>query len=194
MNQVYNSLKKGVKSILKHRLKKIEQKLEKEEAKIEDMGSKEDPTTLVSGSSTGVLKANDGATPGLERTPTIKSTSSSSSKKSGSKAAKDDTPELAPPAERLHRESEDADTDSDSDQELAEHAFDHPSTYAEARWIWLPCDELGFSKVLIDELKGTGESTAGVDASDVGATMDDKGVVECQRNPPDEDWVGGYDQ
>jgi len=94
----------------------------------------------------------------------------------------------------LHKESEDGQPDSDDDEELGEHAFDHPSTYADARWIWLPHDELGFSKVLMDELKGTGETGSGIDASDIGATMDEKGVVECQRNPPDEDWTGGYDQ
>jgi len=69
--------------------------------------------------------------------------------------------------------------DSDSDEEDEnDHAFDHPSTYVDQPWIWLPKDPLGLSEVLVSELKA-----AGVDASDVGAIMDKKGVVEVTRNP-----------
>lgn len=81
------------------------------------------------------------------------------------------------------------DSDSSSDEEDdGDHAFDHPSTYVGQPWIWLPKDTLGLSELLVNELKG-----AGVDASNVGATMDEKGVVEVSRNPPDEEWSGGHD-
>ncbi|RXW15422.1 hypothetical protein EST38_g10427 [Candolleomyces aberdarensis] len=76
---------------------------------------------------------------------------------------------------------------NDEDQE-DEHAFDHPSTYQEQPWIWIPKDVLGLSNILAEELRG-----AGVEASDVGALMDEKGVVEVRRNPPDEEWAGGHD-
>ena len=65
-----------------------------------------------------------------------------------------------------------------------EHVFDHPSMYMEQRWIWIPRDHLGLSKVLVEELW-----EAGVFASDEGAVMDKKGIVEVTRNPPDEEWV-----
>ncbi|KZS87835.1 DUF221-domain-containing protein [Sistotremastrum niveocremeum HHB9708] len=96
-----------------------------------------------------------------------------------------DHPVIAPAAPRV----EDPNVDEDYDEELEEHAFEHPATYANARWIWIPQDTLGFSKVLLEQFKA-----AGVEASDVGSTMDEKGVVECSRNPPDEDWSGGFDK
>jgi hypothetical protein len=42
--------------------------------------------------------------------------------------------------------------------------------------------------VLVKELH-----EAKVEASDVGAKMNKKGVVEVNRNPPDEAWSGGLD-
>ncbi|KAK0463530.1 DUF221 family protein [Desarmillaria tabescens] len=81
------------------------------------------------------------------------------------------------------------DEESDDEADQDEHAFDHPSTYVEQPWIWIPHDVLGLSQVLVDDLK-----KAGVEASDEGAMMDRKGVVEVTRNPPDEDWVGGHDR
>ncbi|KAF5364658.1 hypothetical protein D9758_005530 [Tetrapyrgos nigripes] len=75
----------------------------------------------------------------------------------------------------------------EDEEDLDDHAFDHPSTYVEQRWIWVPKDRLGLSKVIIQELKD-----AGVEASDDGATMDKKGVVEVTRNPPDEVWEDGH--
>ena len=76
----------------------------------------------------------------------------------------------------------------DLDRDFDIHGFDHPSTYAEQPWIWIPKDVLGLSDILAKELRD-----AGVDASDVGAFMDEKGVVEVRRNPPDEEWAGGHD-
>lgn len=81
------------------------------------------------------------------------------------------------------------DEESDDEADQDEHAFDHPSTYVEQPWIWIPHDVLGLSHVLVDDLK-----KAGVEASDEGAMMDRKGVVEVTRNPPDEDWAGGHDR
>ncbi|THU96939.1 hypothetical protein K435DRAFT_663532 [Dendrothele bispora CBS 962.96] len=77
--------------------------------------------------------------------------------------------------------------DPEEEEDLDDHAFDHPSTYVEQRWIWVPKDRLGLSQVIITELRN-----AGVAASDEGATINRKGVVEVTRNPPDEEWVGGH--
>lgn len=79
--------------------------------------------------------------------------------------------------------------DDDSDDETDdENAFDHPATYVDQPWIWIPKDPLGLSGILADELKASG-----VDASDLGATMDYKGIVEVTRGPPDVEWTGGHD-
>lgn len=77
----------------------------------------------------------------------------------------------------------------DEEEYLDEHAFDHPSTYAEQPWIWIPKDTLGLSGVLLQEFK-----EAGVETSDNGSTMDERGTVEVSRNPPDEEWSGGHDK
>ncbi|KAF9261249.1 DUF221 family protein [Marasmius fiardii PR-910] len=83
-----------------------------------------------------------------------------------------------------------SDEDEEEDEELQdEHAFDHPSTYEEQRWIWVPKDTLGLSEILVRELH-----EKGVDASDLGAVMDERGVVEVTRNPPDQEWTGGHDR
>jgi len=79
--------------------------------------------------------------------------------------------------------------EQEKEEQEDDNAFAHPSTYKEQPWIWLPQDRLGFSKILVKEL-----NDAGVDASDVGSTMDEKGVVEVSRNPPDQEWLGGHDR
>ncbi|TFK44505.1 hypothetical protein BDQ12DRAFT_701964 [Crucibulum laeve] len=80
--------------------------------------------------------------------------------------------------------------DDDSDEEdQDDHAFDHPSTYVDQPWIWIPRDRFGFSELLVQDL-----TSAGVGASNTGAVMDGKGVVEVTRNPPDEEWTGGHDR
>ncbi|KAJ3569623.1 hypothetical protein NP233_g4933 [Leucocoprinus birnbaumii] len=78
--------------------------------------------------------------------------------------------------------------DTDEENEDGVHAFDHPSTYVEQPWIWIPKDKLGISRLLVQELED-----AGVKASDLGAEMREDGIVEVSRNPPDEDWSGGHD-
>ncbi|KAF8637999.1 hypothetical protein AX16_010631 [Volvariella volvacea WC 439] len=80
------------------------------------------------------------------------------------------------------------DDDSDDEESDDEHAFDHPSTYRDQPWVWIPQDPLGLSKLLTSEL-----NEAGVMASDMGAIMDVKGIVEVTRNPPDKEWTGGHD-
>ncbi|KAG8744488.1 hypothetical protein FRC10_010053 [Ceratobasidium sp. 414] len=99
---------------------------------------------------------------------------------------------VAPAAPAL-RSSISGDSDSEDDSDLDDFAFDHPSTYKDAPWIWIPKvmrrqDDLGISDVLVKELHA-----AKVEASDLGAKMDKKGVVEVIRNPPDEAWSGGLD-
>lgn len=44
------------------------------------------------------------------------------------------------------------------------------------------------SKIIVNEMH-----EAKVEASDTGAHMTKKGVVEVSRNPPDEAWSGGLD-
>ncbi|KAF8606372.1 hypothetical protein BDV93DRAFT_437216 [Ceratobasidium sp. AG-I] len=78
--------------------------------------------------------------------------------------------------------------ESEDDSDLDDFAFDHPNTYKDAPWIWIPEDELGISKALLKELHD-----ARVEASDTGAKVDKKGVVEVSRNPPEEAWDGGLD-
>ena len=76
--------------------------------------------------------------------------------------------------------------DDDSDSDFDEAGFDHPSTYLDQPWIWIPKDELGLSQQLVGELR-----RGGVDASDEGAYIESSGNVEVTRNPPDEAWIGG---
>ncbi|KZV98973.1 hypothetical protein EXIGLDRAFT_831757 [Exidia glandulosa HHB12029] len=78
--------------------------------------------------------------------------------------------------------------EDDADIELDEHAFDHPASYKPAKWAWVPRDPFGLSEVIVQDLVA-----AGIQASDVGATVDKKGVVKVSRNPPDEQWEGGMD-
>lgn len=78
--------------------------------------------------------------------------------------------------------------DSDDSDEDDVHAFDHPSIYVEQPWIWIPKDHLGLSGLLVKELQD-----AGINASDLGAEMQEDGIVEVTRNPPDEEWAGGHD-
>jgi len=78
--------------------------------------------------------------------------------------------------------------DSDEEDDDDVHAFDHPSTYVDQPWIWIPKDQIGLSSFLVKELQD-----AGVSASDLGAEIREDGIVEVSRNPPDEDWSGGHD-
>jgi hypothetical protein len=99
-----------------------------------------------------------------------RSTDSARSHKSGksSKKIAAPFPTFDPPAAALKGGGDESD-----DEEYEEHAFDHPSTYEEQTWIWLPKDEFGFSELFVEEFK-----KAGVDASDIGSTMDANGTVE----------------
>ncbi|KAJ7085862.1 DUF221 family protein [Mycena crocata] len=116
--------------------------------------------------------------------------SNASSKKSNASSKKSAPPVFDPPAPAgVDLSDEDDSSDDGDDDDDDEHAFDHPSTYVEQPWIWMPKDQLGLSQILVDDLHAVG-----VDASDVGAVMDAKGVVEVTRNPPDEDWSGGHDR
>lgn len=92
-------------------------------------------------------------------------------------------PILDPPTAAL---TDDEDDDEEEDDDV--HAFDHPSTYVDQPWIWIPKDQLGLSSFLVKELQDSG-----VSASDVGAEIKEDGIVEVSRNPPDEDWSGGHD-
>lgn len=79
--------------------------------------------------------------------------------------------------------------ESDEEEEGGnEHTFDHPSVYEDQAWIWLPKDPLGLSELLVNDL-----IAVGINASDVGAKMDNKGIVEVTRTPPDQEWEGGHD-
>lgn len=69
------------------------------------------------------------------------------------------------------------DDDEDEDVELEENAFNHPATYREQRWIWVPKDQLGLSASVVEDLR-----RAGVEASDLGASMGAEGQVKVSRN------------
>jgi hypothetical protein len=115
------------------------------------------------------------------------SAASKASKRSKASSKKSGPPKFDPPA-AAGVDLSDEDVSSDEEEEQDDHAFDHPSTYVEQQWIWIPKDRLGLSKLLVNDLHAVG-----VDASDVGAGMDEKGIVEVTRNPPDEEWDGGHD-
>lgn len=85
--------------------------------------------------------------------------------------------QIAPPAEALKTQGDiDGDgDDDDAEEDVDEHAFDHPSTYKPAPWIWIPKDELGLSDVILEELRAVG-----IEASDVGAIMTDKARVKVK--------------
>jgi hypothetical protein len=81
----------------------------------------------------------------------------------------------------------DGDDSDDYDDDLEENAFNHPSTYQNHPWIWVPQWEAHpeISIQLVEDIKA-----GGVEASDVGAIIDEHGTVWVKRNPPDEDWDG----
>ncbi|QRV93773.1 tranport-associated late exocytosis protein [Ceratobasidium sp. AG-Ba] len=124
----------------------------------------------------------------LTRTNTHESHGSKKSNKSNKSQTKQERKLSIAPAAPALKTSMKSDSDSEDDSDLDDFAFDHPSTYKDAPWIWIPKDKLGISDVLVKELH-----EAKVEASDEGAFMDEKGVVEVKRNPPDEAWSGGLD-
>ncbi|KAJ7045820.1 DUF221 family protein [Mycena alexandri] len=129
----------------------------------------------------------NGDAPELYRRSSTASKASKRSKRSARASSSSARPAIDPPAP-AGVDLSDEDVSSDEEEEQDDHAFDHPSTYVEAQWVWLPRDRLGLSKLLVADLHAVG-----VDASDIGAVMDDKGVVEVTRNPPEEEWDGGLD-
>lgn len=162
--------------------KKKEERKQKEQEKKDNKDSGYADTTGAS------LRRSDGAlggAPELFRSTSAVSAASNVSKKS--EEAKSNIPIFDPAAPAVIDDGDDDDDDEEDDHD--EHAFDHPSTYIDQPWIWLPRDQLGLSELLANDLKA-----AGVDASDVGASMDKKGIVEVTRNPPDEEWRGGHDK
>lgn len=123
----------------------------------------------------------------LQRIPTNKSNKSNKSRHSKD-GKEDDHPVVIMDAPAPAVVNPDDSDDSDVEEAADDHAFDHPSTYQAQTWVWVPKDPLGLSELMTKELRD-----AGIDASDVGAFMDEKGVVEVRRNPPDEEWSGGHD-
>jgi hypothetical protein len=63
--------------------------------------------------------------------------------------------------------------DDNEDEAIDEHAFDHPSTYKPQPCIWIPKDTLGLSDGILVDLRA-----AGIDASDLGATINNEGRVK----------------
>lgn len=72
----------------------------------------------------------------LTRTNTHDSTRSKRSDKS--KKLGESGLQIAPPAPALKTSIEGGDTSSEDDSDLDEFAFDHPNTYKDAPWIWIP--------------------------------------------------------
>ncbi|PPR03078.1 hypothetical protein CVT24_012391 [Panaeolus cyanescens] len=176
---------RSVRKRIKATTKKLDSKLEQIKAKVKDVAdaidlSDSDDETKRNTRENAHSKSPTGESTALGTPYHSKGDSedirSSGSRKSSSESKRD--------KKKLVFDDADA-TDEESD---GEHAFDHPSTYVEQSWIWIPKDPLGLSTVLVDELK-----EVGVEASDVGAVMNERGVVEVTRNPPDEEWKGGHD-
>lgn len=168
--------------------KKLDGKLDQLKAKVQRSSSESHQTTehmdvslqdtLVVAETAATADSNTENAQNLSR-----KNSTSSRKKEKSSSSSPRIPAFDAPAPAI----KDSDT-SDEEDDGNDHAFDHPSTYVDQVWIWIPKDVLGLSDFLVKDLKDVG-----IDASDVGANMDAKGVVEVTRNPPDEDWGGGHD-
>ncbi|KAH6914205.1 DUF221 family protein [Coprinopsis sp. MPI-PUGE-AT-0042] len=177
---------------VRRRIKKTVEKVEnKIESKLEINGkrSRSNSPKRASMDIAAASAVEGSQAPDLTRQKSNDSRKSNKSDKSNkSNKSRKDTPHIVfdPAAPAVSHSSDES---GDSDEEAADdHAFDHPSTYEQQKWVWIPKDPLGLSELLAKELRD-----AGVDASDVGALMDEKGVVEVKRNPPDEEWTGGHD-
>lgn len=156
---------------------------------------KNDPDATTSGAiSTPALEGVPDLFPQLgEQSPDLTLTHPATGEKTGPTTTNGDLEAQRPAPTKRHQlreddSDDDSDDDDDDDDDQDEHAFDHPSTYIQQTWIWVPKDPLGLSDMLVYDMK-----KIGVDASDKGATIDDRGVVEASRGPPDEDWSGGQD-
>jgi hypothetical protein len=130
------------------------------------------------------------AGPSSTRTSTDSKSSKASKASKTSKLSKHSHhPTFMPPEPAGADVSDEGEPTEDEDEDaLGAHAFDHPATYVEQPRIWVPRDTLKLSTLLVNELRN-----AGVDASDDGALMDNKGIVEVSGNPPDEEWSRGHD-
>src|ERR1700722_4411809 len=136
-------------------------------------------------SSGSVTRRPSGEIPDLPRHISADSKTSRISKRSGRSNRSMQRPG---PSSCVGNAQMDEDDTSEDEVDHDEHAFDHPSTFKEQCWIWIPRDILGLSAMLVKDLKDVG-----IEASDDGAVMDDRGVVQVLRNPPDEEWERGKD-
>lgn len=66
------------------------------------------------------------------------------------------------------------------------HEFDNPAMYKKQPVIWIADDPLGLGNYEANRI-----NAAGVEASTEYAHMDEKGVIDVDRSPPDEEWDGG---
>jgi hypothetical protein len=66
------------------------------------------------------------------------------------------------------------------------HEFDNPAMYKKQPVIWIANDPLGIGNYEANRI-----NAAGVEASTQFAHMDEKGKLDVDRSPPDEDWDGG---
>lgn len=66
------------------------------------------------------------------------------------------------------------------------HEFDNPAMYKKQPVIWIANDPLGIGNYEANRINADG-----VEASTQFAHMDEKGKLDVDRSPPDEDWDGG---
>jgi hypothetical protein len=144
------------------------------------------PNTPDTAVSPATARAASGTTPLLPTQDTVETTNSRQllAPKDTSEPDHPHHLQTAPPAPALRDPGEE-----DAEEEYEENAFNHPATYQDQPWIWLPHDPLGFATIFSEDLRAVG-----VDASDLGSTMDTRGTVEVNRSPPDEGWAGGVDR
>ncbi|KAG6857785.1 hypothetical protein H0H87_004201 [Tephrocybe sp. NHM501043] len=178
---------KSIRKRIKKTTKKLDATLDNLKAKV-GRGSKESDREEIEedGKETLQSQSHSNGIPPLEGLPELfhaPSRGSHASKKSKASKASKDYPVFDPAAPAAISLVDDSDEEDDDD-----HAFDHPSTYVEQPWIWIPSDKLGLSTILKEDL-----TAVGVDADDLGAFMDWRGNVDVKRNPPDEEWQGGHD-
>jgi len=180
---------RSVRKRVKATVKRLDNKFDGLKAKVKGAGEQKAKENADIKLDETFIEHADEVQPSAETTALARKASTASKASKASTAStksndsNNDRPVFDAPAPALRDEDDD-----DDEVDENEHAFSHPSTYVDQVWIWIPKDTLGLSEFLTEDLK-----QMGVDASDVGASMDAKGVVEVSRNPPDEEWNGGHD-
>lgn len=138
-----------------------------------DSPSQPGPSVQPMGRDRASLKSDPAADNEMNRPPSRASNATSNGTDVSRHPSTHDEKSAPPPGLKTKGDLYEEGDDDDAEEEIDEHAFDHPSTYKPAPLIWVPKDKLGLSDVILEELKA-----AGVQASDLGAYMNEKSQVK----------------